>query len=276
MDIRVTIIIPVFNGERYLIETIESCLAQNYKNYEIILIDDCSTDGSRNIIKKYEEKYSEISCFYNQSNKGIMQSIKQHENMFSGDALLFLGQDDLLNMNHLNIMMSEFLSTTSIIHCNSDLIDEIGNFIGVYKNDTELENFSCKPIINLYGINFISSCGLIINKSIYNQVGGFSTAFRNFGEWGLWIRLANKGNVIFCNNIKAKYRRHQSNITNSIFSKSIKKRLEFLEYILACKQAALEILNKDIKQSFTAKQYLEILKLKTKLFVYRSIIWVKY
>ena len=95
---KVSIIIPVYNGEKYLRETIESCVKQNYDNLEIIIIDDCSKDNSKNIALSF--KNSNISYSQNINNLGINTTINNGIKSSKGDYVLGLGQDDILPHNH--------------------------------------------------------------------------------------------------------------------------------------------------------------------------------
>ena len=88
-----SILVPVYNVEKYLKECIESVLKQTYTNYEVILINDGSTDNSGKICNDYAEKYSQIRV-YHQENRGLMLARKQGILKASGKYCLFLDSDD--------------------------------------------------------------------------------------------------------------------------------------------------------------------------------------
>jgi glycosyltransferase involved in cell wall biosynthesis len=90
----VSVIIPLYNGEKYIRETILSALEQTYKNLEIIVVDDCSTDNSIDIVQKIDDK--RIKLIRQESNQGINRNIKKGIEFANGDYISILGHDDLM------------------------------------------------------------------------------------------------------------------------------------------------------------------------------------
>lgn len=225
-DIKVSIVIPLFNGERFLKETIDSCLEQNYKNIEIVLIDDCSTDNSRNIINNYKNK--NMIQIQNEKNLGINRTVNKAVNYCNGDYLLILGHDDKLPYDHISKIMKEFDDQTVLVYCNSIIIDSTGKQIRVTYNDNIQINKNRKLKFENSKRNIISSTGLIMKKKSFSEVGGFDESFKNFGEWLLWLKLSNKGKIKYSSLSRAYYRQHETNITNSF--KNTKVKNELLKY----------------------------------------------
>lgn len=116
-----SIIIPVYNVEKYIEECIDSILVQKYSNYEIILINDCSTDKSSLICKQYAQKYDFIKYINNKRNKGISKVRNQGLKAATGDYIIFLDSDDFYNQDFL-LGVNHILSK-----CNYDLL--VSNFI---------------------------------------------------------------------------------------------------------------------------------------------------
>lgn len=100
---KISIIIPVYNVEQYLRECLDSVVTQSYDNYEIICINDGSTDGSFTILKEYAEQYSQIRII-NQENKGLSASRNEGIKKATGDYLFFLDSDDYLEVDCFNIL----------------------------------------------------------------------------------------------------------------------------------------------------------------------------
>lgn len=99
-----SIIIPVYNVDKYLEDCLNSILEQNYTNYEIICIDDASTDNSINILKKYSEKYQCIQVMYNEFNKGLSYSRNRGIDVAKGQYIWFVDSDDMISNNALSIL----------------------------------------------------------------------------------------------------------------------------------------------------------------------------
>lgn len=98
-----SVIIPVYNMEKYLSECVESVLSQNFKDFEIILVDDGSTDSSKEICDQYSDKYSFVYTIH-QKNQGLSEARNTGIRMAKGNYLLFLDSDDFIKKNGLEIL----------------------------------------------------------------------------------------------------------------------------------------------------------------------------
>lgn len=98
-----SIIIPAYNCEKYICRTIESVLNQQYENYEILIIDDGSTDNTYNLCKKYTQDNSKIKCF-SKKNEGVSSARNDGIKYATGDYILFLDADDYFLDNALNVL----------------------------------------------------------------------------------------------------------------------------------------------------------------------------
>lgn len=112
-DILVSIIIPVYNGELYLEECLDSIMEQTYKNLEVIIINDGSTDNTQQIINIYKEKYNFIHSYY-QENKGQGVARNKAIELAKGDYVAFIDADDLIHENFITSLL------TSITEQNAD------------------------------------------------------------------------------------------------------------------------------------------------------------
>lgn len=119
---RVSVIIPVYNGRRYLAEAIESALAQNYSPMEIIVVDDGSTDGSADIANSYSEQVR----YFHQPNKGVAAARNSGIEKSRGELIAFLDADDIWAQNKLSIQ----------VHCMS-MHPHIGYVLGRQRNFLE-------------------------------------------------------------------------------------------------------------------------------------------
>ena len=135
MNKKVSIIVPVYNASKYLSRSIKSILNQSYENLEIILIDDCSTDDSKEIIKKYALKDTRIKPFYSEVNQGVSRTRNIGLRSVSGDYVFFMDADDSISKNAIEIMVKK------AIKYDSDLLDSY--HLIIYKNKTFLEH---KPL----------------------------------------------------------------------------------------------------------------------------------
>jgi len=238
MSILVSIIIPVYNGEKFIKETIESCLNQTFlDSLEILIIDDCSKDNSMQIIKQFDSS-GHIKIIQNIDNLGLMKSNNKAVLRARGKYLLFLGHDDCLVNNHVEVMIKESNDQTAIVHCNSNLIDAEGKIFGRGHHDIkqQVRNYFINYFLSLG--NVIHSTGTLIQRSYFEQVGGWDEGYKNYGEWLLWCRLACVGKVKYTTKVRALYRKHSTNITNTFTEPEVKKELH--TYALVCRSEAMK------------------------------------
>lgn len=98
---KVSIVLPVFNAGKYLKDCLESLLNQTYKNYELIIVDDHSTDNSYEILKEYKGKNKKIRIFRNNKNKGVSETAKKAISLAKGDYIARMDADDIAILNRL-------------------------------------------------------------------------------------------------------------------------------------------------------------------------------
>lgn len=219
MTKRVTIVIATYNGEKYIEKTIESCLDQTFENINIIVIDDCSTDRTRELLKEFKEK--NVQVIFNEKNLGFVKNVNKALEKINDDYFMIVGHDDILPKNHVELLLTEFDDDTVAVHCNSKIIDSEGNEKGFSRNDSEqiLKTKNC--LFELSLDNFISSCGMLHKKNTYNLVGGWDEKYLHYGEWLYYIQILSHGKIKYSTKTYAFYRRHDTNMTNSFKNKDV-------------------------------------------------------
>lgn len=255
-----SVVITVYNGENYIKETIASVQAQT-SEVEIIVVDDCSTDSSIEIVKKLEKQDSRITLIQNSTNKGFCESANTGIKNSQGEYILVLGQDDILEINHIETMLRYFSEKVSMVFCDYVLIDENG-FVFDENNHCKHSDITIKDFCNG---NSLPSPGLVIRRKSLEQAGLYyvNPKFRNYGEYYTWIKMSKIGEIVYCDAIRAKYRRHKNNITNSFSSKKVKKKL--YKYQIICKKQIINDRRIGIKVKF--KLLVDIVKIGLKAYV---------
>ncbi|MBU0721466.1 glycosyltransferase [bacterium] len=222
MSKKVSIIIPSYNAQKYIQETIDSCLNQTYENIEIIVVDDCSTDQTLEILKSYENK---ISLNANQTNQGMVRNLNSVTLSLESDYFIFLGHDDILPKKHVESMLGEFDDETVGVHCNSIIIDGDSKEIRLACNDEKQMHKTKRCLYELSIDNFISSCGMMHRTEVFKKLKGWSEDYKNYGEWLFYINELKHGKIKYTTKTRALYRRHETNITNSFTDKDVVKEL---------------------------------------------------
>ena len=232
---KVSIIIPTFNGQEFLRDTIESTLNQTYKNIEVFVIDDCSTDSTLSVLSSYEGR---IQLIKNDKNLGLAKTVNKAVSLTDSDYLILLGQDDLLPYNHVEIMVKQIQKNddVALVHCNSLRIDSNGDELGfTFKNKAQIKK-SKNPLYYLSINNFIQSCGLIFDREKFIEVNGWNEKYKLYGEWLIFIKLASKWKILYNDKTYGFYRIHANSTMRKINNE---QRGEVALYYEECRDLAI-------------------------------------
>lgn len=229
----VSIIIPCFNSEAYLAVAIESALNQSYENIELIIVDDCSTDRTLEIIQQYQTKDARIRLI-RREQRGGRPAVTKNSGIehIKGDFVCFLDHDDYYLPGKIESLINTLLKNQNCIAAfhDIDLVDSEGNFISQYltnfTNDakdyldclstTEFithDNFFAFQSVHYAAIHTISVMIAIERFDKGNLY--FDTTYGVCDDTDLWIRLGLAGKLIFVKERLAHYRQHSSNITGN-------------------------------------------------------------
>ncbi len=175
----VSIIIPCYNNEKYIEETVDSCLIQSYTNIELILVNDGSIDDSKNIIDKLSREYKNIRCLHLE-NGGASRARNKGIEIAHGKYILPLDGDDLLEKTYIEKLIAEFDKDNELV-----LVTGQGRFFGEVNEDWTLPPYSLKKILH-GNIIFISS---MFKKSDWKKINGFDETLKLREDWDFFIRL---------------------------------------------------------------------------------------
>ena len=139
----VSIITPMYNAQKYIADTMDSVLAQTYQNWEMIIMDDCSTDGGPDIVKEYSAKDSRIRYFRNERNQGVSKTRNAAMQKASGRYLAFLDSDDLWDADKLNVQIKFMRENDAHFTCTGcRIIDEDGQPTGQVRHIPAKKDYS--------------------------------------------------------------------------------------------------------------------------------------
>lgn len=194
----VTIIMPVYNGERYLEKAVQSALAQSYPNFELILIDDCSGDQSTQIIEKYLPD-QRVVYLRNTKNVGVASSRNRALEHSKGEFITFHDQDDLWLPNKLSLQMDALRQHPEIglLHTRYARIDTEGELLPEYRSlcaqsfgNDEAETYVADVFEEIFISNDIQPLTSIIPKNVLDEVGWFNPGLPGVDDYELWLRIA--------------------------------------------------------------------------------------
>lgn len=201
----VSIIIPVFNGEKYLEKAIQSCINQTYKNIEIIVVDDGSNDNTSLISKKFENK---IKYFY-KDNGGVSSALNLGIEKSIGEYISWLSHDDfylenkifdeikILSENNRNAIV---FSNYNIVNKNSKIVRKID-----FSKRLDLSYFPQYLLIYTQSLN---GCAMLIPKMMFDKYGLFNVNLKYTQDYEKWYELIGE-EFIYNNNFVTCYRIHE-------------------------------------------------------------------
>jgi glycosyltransferase involved in cell wall biosynthesis len=208
---KVSIILTIYNWEKFIKETITSVLNQSYKNFELIIINDYSKDNSEDIINSFNDE--RIIYIKNEINLNIVKSRNIWITKSNWDYVCFLDQDDIFLENKLEeqIIFLEKNPNYWLVWCNIINIDENSNIIW-----ETLVPESNKIIKNrLLRSSQFACWAVMIRKSILDKVGFLDNNFIKTDDYDLWLRIWTISKLHNLQKKLFRYRYHLNNISNS-------------------------------------------------------------
>ena len=207
---RVSVVLPIYNGERYLAHAIDSVLAQSYRSYEIVAVNDGSRDWSAEIVKRYLASHA--IKYVEQENRGVAGARNTGIAHSAGELIALLDQDDVWLPSKLEkqVAFIDAHPEVAMLHARVSCIDGAGRPISckgwIYVDDA---CGHCAEVL-LSG-NRIAPMTVVIRRSCLDEVGVFDQAFAPADDWHLWLRIASRFPLGFLDSIVALYRVHDSN-----------------------------------------------------------------
>lgn len=209
-----SVVLPCYNGARWISLAIESILAQTCKNFELVIIDDGSTDNSKKIIARYlsDERvryvYQDSRGFSAAINRGIQSSV--------GPLIGFIGQDDLWVPNKLELQL-EYLSKrkdVGLVCSNYYSVDSEERIICNVRKSVPAFSPRQEVITRLFLNNFIAFETVLVKRECFDEVGFFDERMVGFSDHDMWLRLAGKFNIGHLGLSLVKKREHELRISN--------------------------------------------------------------
>jgi glycosyltransferase involved in cell wall biosynthesis len=231
LDPVVSVIIPVYNGQRFLSETLESVISQTMTGWEIIAINDESTDNSRKVLKLYTERYPDKIRCISVRNGGVSRARNTGVSLARGKYIAFLDQDDLWMPEKLQLQ-TELLSsdeTLGMVFTNEALIDETGSVtrekaitFGAAQHGAIFES--------LLFDNFIPISSVLVKKDLFLKAGGFDPRFSLAEDYDLLLKIVRETRVDYIDMPLLRYREHRESGTHTKIDRIIAEALEIIGY----------------------------------------------
>lgn len=218
---KISIIVPCYNVEKYLSECLQSLVSQTLSDIEIICVDDCSSDGTAEIIKEFSEKDTRIKTVFNEKNLGVSESRNRAMQRVKSDYIMFCDSDDFYKPNMCEMMYDAILKNkTDVAICGIELKYEIAekglqeDYFAIKESRTvsadtvDISDIAVCPVNKIYKTEIIKSHGLTFPTGLRHEDEFFSNAYL------LWVKK-----ISFIKDRLYVYRRHSSSFMNQVFKK---------------------------------------------------------
>ncbi len=209
----VSVIMPSYNSEFFLKESIESVVNQTHSNWEMIIVDDCSKDKSVDIVKEFIKKDSRIQLIVNSVNEGAAVSRNKAIKQAKGDYVAFLDSDDLWLETKLSDQLDFMVNNNySFTYTYYDQIDELNLFLKSVNKMPIKVNY-----LDTIKHNKIGCLTVIFKKDAFNDY--FMPQIRKRQDFGLWLKLLKQSEYAYClPKTLAKYRIRENSISRNKLS----------------------------------------------------------
>lgn len=197
-NVLVSIVVPSYNYAHFLPETIESALSQTHANIEIIIIDDGSTDNTREVAEQLLQQDARIQ-YVHQVNQGLSAARNTGIKHASGEFVVFLDADDLMHPQKIAAHLEHFASDEKIdISYGESRYFVSGDINTTYAN-IELTQQAWMPQVSgraaemlptLIVNNIMPVCSVMMRKAAIDKTGAFDTSLRSLEDWDYWLRAA--------------------------------------------------------------------------------------
>jgi glycosyltransferase involved in cell wall biosynthesis len=235
----VSIIMAVYNGAAYIAEAMESALRQTYKNTELVIVDDCSTDESAKIVEQYLSD-ERVIFVRNEQNVGVAASRNRALTLATGELFTFLDQDDIWLPRKLEHQVTAIQAHPGIglLHASYARIDPEGVLLPAYRalSAERFDNLDA-PIdvrdvfAEIFVSNDIQPLTTMIPRGVLEAVGPFDASLPGVDDYELWLRIALRYPVGHIHTIVGFWRAHSGQQSNQGY-KMLMIRLKALDKIL--------------------------------------------
>jgi glycosyltransferase involved in cell wall biosynthesis len=213
----VSILLPAYQSERYIGETIESALAQTFTDWELVISENASKDKTLEVIKKYSDPRIRLFCQEKTTSSAMnWQFVFEHA---LGEFGCVLGADDVFEANHLErklSLLNQFPNSPFVhgaVHC----IDENGAKTKVYKQEVPLEEAPATFLARVFPANLVNAHSALFRlRDAKAKKIGFDTRYTLLMDWCFWMEFAlnTDGTILYDDLVTMKYRMHSQNTTS--------------------------------------------------------------
>jgi glycosyltransferase involved in cell wall biosynthesis len=227
----VSAIVPLYNAERFLVQTLDSALSQTLRDLEIIVVDDGSTDGSAALADGYAERHPDVVRVIHQPNQGLCHARNAALAIARGEYLALLDADDIWLPHHLAACVAELERhpEVALVHADIERIDSDGRSLGC--SERYWDQYDSDAFVALFLRREHVCCPTaVFRRDAVERVGNFDVQFNRLGceDRDLWLRISATSQIVYLDDVHARYRLHGANMSTN-FDKMLKARVKLVD-----------------------------------------------
>ena len=262
----VSVVMCTYNGAKYVKEQLDSILQQTVADFELVVCDDCSNDGTWEILQEYASGHDIIRLFKNEQNLGFLKNFEKAMGLASGEYIALSDQDDIWMPNHLEVLMN-LLGERTIACGNSLLVDENGNSLGMsLKEQEDLTVVSENPLDLALSVmvyrNPFQGAAMLFRRSFLEKALPIPEGINYHDSWFAALACFMEG-ISYTDEVILCYRMHGENLSGLHSKKSrgsiLNKRYEG-KYIVDRPIMLEAMVNRKVLDSFSKKRIAAWLK----------------
>lgn len=221
----VSVIIPAYNAEAFIADTVRSALDQTYRDLEVIVVDDGSADGTLKALEQFQGRVR----VHAQANGGVARARNAGVRLAAGSWIAFLDADDLWLPHKIERQLA--CSDVPMSFTDRFNFGVIGDLPELQSKATPMRGGDLFVPLLRDG-NFITSTSVMMRRELFEQLGGFYTGLNGTEDWELWLRVAERHPIGFVDEPLVRYRLHAGGISRN-FARMCRERTEVISRALA-------------------------------------------
>ena len=199
---------PIYNGEKYMRQSIESVINQTYKNWELIIIDDCSIDSTPEIAKEYAKNDNRIKYYRNESNLKLPRGLNKGFSLSKGEFLTWTSDDNLYYSTAIERMVETLhKEKTDFVFATCDVINENGEVVEIIKAPKDYK----RAILH---VDFVGAC-FLYTRNVYETIGEYDPSKILVEDYDYWLRIFCRFDVSNIQDVLYQYRWHDGALTST-------------------------------------------------------------
>ncbi|MEK6288255.1 MAG: glycosyltransferase [Acidobacteriota bacterium] len=206
----VSIVIPTYNSARYLVEAVKSVLAQTFRDFEVLVVDDGSTDETETLMRRYGTPVRYIR----QNNGGVAAARNRGIKESCGRYIAFLDADDTWYPDKLEQQLTALEKEKDRRFCYSAFTVVDSDLVPLGVNHSNRDGSALEDLLtrgNVVG----SICTVLCERSLFATAGGFDPALSQCADWDMWVRIAALTDFLYLDDTLVTYRQHGTNMSRN-------------------------------------------------------------